>query len=130
MSKHILFICKSCNSTHSEEVDYEKAEGALLLKEVTTLQQEQAHSNQLEIQSVGCLWMCDYPCAAAFSATDKATYLFTKVPASAASALLEFGELYLNSKSGDIPWKQCPETLQSASIAKIPPVPNQDNSAK
>lgn len=122
MSKHILFICKSCNSTHSEAIDYEKSAGASLLNQVTTLQQTQACSNDLEIQAVGCLWTCDHPCAVAFSASDKATYLFTKVPASAASALLEFGKLYQHSKAGDIPWKQFPQVLQSTSVAKIPPV--------
>lgn len=36
----------------------------------------------------------------------KATYLFTKVPATTASALLEFGELYRHSRAGDIPLNQ------------------------
>jgi predicted metal-binding protein len=39
-----------------------------------------------------------------------------------APALLEFGKRYLNSNTGDIPWKEFPEALQSASIAKIPAV--------
>jgi predicted metal-binding protein len=49
-------------------------------------------------------------------------YLFTKVPASAASSLLQFGDLYRTSKTGDIPWKHFPEALQSTSVAKIPAV--------
>lgn len=122
MANHCLFICKSCNSTHSKAIDYEKSEGASLLNQVTALQQTQACSNELEIRSVGCLWTCDDPCAVAFSASEKATYLFTKVPATAASALLEFGELYSSSKNGDIPWKQFPQALQSTSVAKIPAV--------
>lgn len=122
MSKHCLFICKSCNSTHSEEIDCEKSAGASLLKQVVTLQQTQACSNELHVQSVGCLWTCDHPCAVAFSAPDKSTYLFTKVPTSAANELLQFGELYVASKDGTIPWKQVPEVLQSASVAKIPPI--------
>jgi len=39
-----------------------------------------------------------------------------------APALLEFGKRYLDSNTGDIPWKQFPEALQSARIAKIPAV--------
>jgi predicted metal-binding protein len=121
MSNHILFVCKSCNSVHSDEVNYEKAEGAILLDQLLDLHQNRSQQDELEIRAVGCLWTCSSPCSAAFSGTDKATYLFTKVPSTAAEALLQFGELYLNSKDGNIPWKQFPEVLQSVEIAKIPP---------
>nr|RNJ67505.1 MAG: DUF1636 domain-containing protein [Leptolyngbya sp. IPPAS B-1204] len=123
MSQHTLFICKSCNSVHSDDVDYEKAEGAVLLNQLQDMHQEWPDRDRLEIRSVGCLWTCDHPCAAAFSGPDKATYLFTKVPTEqGAEALLQFGELYLNSKAGNIPWKQFPEALQSAAVAKIPSI--------
>jgi predicted metal-binding protein len=39
---------------------------------------------------------------------------------SGSKALLQFGQLYLNSKAGDVPRKQFPEVLQSAEVAKIP----------
>jgi len=122
VSKHVLFICKSCNSVHSEDVDYERSEGATLLNQLRNLHQNGSHQNELEIKPVGCLWTCDHPCSAAFSATGKATYLFTHVPATATTALLQFGELYRNSHNGDIPWKQFSEALQSAPVAKIPSV--------
>jgi predicted metal-binding protein len=62
-------------------------------------------------------------CGCPFSAPDKPTYLFTTLPTDAtALALLQFGKCYLDSKTGDIPWKQFPEALQSVSIAKIPAV--------
>jgi predicted metal-binding protein len=120
MSKYILFVCKSCNSFHSDDVDYDKSEGANLLNQLHNLHQNGLHQDELEIKPVGCLWTCDHPCAVAFSATHKATYLFTQVPATAAPALLAFGTLYRDSKTGDVPWKQFPEALQSASVAKIP----------
>lgn len=49
-------------------------------------------------------------------------YLFTNnVPTDeTAAALLQFGELYLKSKTGNIPWQQFPQVLQEVSIAKIP----------
>ncbi|MEP0957614.1 DUF1636 domain-containing protein [Leptolyngbya sp. FACHB-1515] len=84
------------------------------------------HRSQLEIQAVGCLWTCSHPCAVAFSATNKLTYLFTDVPPSEAEALLKFGELYLASENGTIAWKLFPEVLQSTTIAKIPPVPSKE----
>jgi predicted metal-binding protein len=120
MSKHVLFVCKSCNSTHSEETNYEKSEGATLLNQVKTLHQEHSYSDELDIQVVSCVRTFERPCAVAFSAADKATYLFTKILSTAAAALLQFGQLYLTSKDGNIPWKQFPEVLQSAEVAKIP----------
>jgi predicted metal-binding protein len=38
------------------------------------------------------------------------------------TALIEFGKRYLDSKTGDIPWKHFPEALQSVSITRIPAV--------
>jgi predicted metal-binding protein len=122
MPKHILFVCKSCNSVHSDDVDYEQSEGAILLNQLRHLHQHCPQSNELEIRPVGCLWTCSIPCSVAFSGVNKATYLFTKVPATEAEALLQFGQLYLASKDGNIPWKQFPEMLQSAEVAKIPPM--------
>jgi predicted metal-binding protein len=67
--------------------------------------------------------MYDKPCTVAFPAPHKPTYLFTTLPTDqTVPALLEFGKCYLNSNTGDIPWKQFPEALQSVSIAKIPVV--------
>ncbi|NCJ06835.1 DUF1636 domain-containing protein [Synechococcales cyanobacterium C] len=120
MPKDVLFVCKSCNSVHSDDVDYDKAEGAVLLNQLLELHQHCSEQDTLDIREVGCLWTCSRPCSAAFSAPDKATYLFTNVPATAAEALLQFGQLYQASKDGNIPWKQFPEVLQSAEVAKIP----------
>jgi predicted metal-binding protein len=122
MSKYILFVCKSCNSVHSDDVDYEKSEGAVLLNQLLDLHQDWLNRDELEIREVGCLWTCSRPCSVAFSGTNKATYLFTKVPATEAKALLHFGQLYLASKDGNIPWKQFPEVLQSVEVAKIPSI--------
>jgi len=122
MSKHTIFVCQSCYPSE-ERPEPQPADGARLLEQLNTLGTEHIQSNEFEIQPVGCLWICDKPCAVAFSAPHKPTYLFTTLPADeTANALLEFGKRYLDSNTGDIPWKQFPEALQSVSIAKIPPV--------
>ncbi|NJR40768.1 MAG: DUF1636 family protein [Leptolyngbyaceae cyanobacterium CSU_1_4] len=128
MSNHILFICKSCNPESEQEHTADPSDGSKLLNQVQTLYQTWSRRDELEIQSVGCLWTCSHPCAVAFSASDKATYLFTNVFSNEANALLQFGELYLNSDGGDIPWKQFPEVLQSSEVAKIPPVLRESSS--
>jgi predicted metal-binding protein len=122
MPQHTLFVCQSCHRSE-ERPDDQPADGTRLLAQLNALCTEQRQSEEFEIQPVGCLWICDKPCAAAFSASHKPTYLFTNLPTEqAAPALLQFGNLYLSSSTGDIPWKQFPATLQSVSIAKIPAV--------
>jgi predicted metal-binding protein len=121
MPKHTLFVCQSCDRSSDDRPKHQSADGDRLLEQLNSLCAEQ--SNEFEIQPVGCLWTCDKPCAVAFSALHKPTYLFTKLPTDeTAPALLQFGKRYLGSTTGDIPWKQFPEALQSASIAKIPAV--------
>lgn len=119
MFKPTLFICQSCE--HAEHAKDQPADGALLLAQLNGLSTEQP--NDIEIQPVSCLWTCDRPCAVAFSAPAKPTYLFTNLPANdAAAALLEFGKCYQERKTGNVPWNQLPELLQSVSVAKIPAV--------
>lgn len=127
MPKHTLFVCQSCHHSPEERREHQPADGTRLLEQLNTLCTEQLQSGDFEIQSVECLWTCDRPCAVAFSAPHKPTYLFTSVPTESAIVLLQFGERYLGSKTGDIPWKQFPEELQEVSIAKIPEVQSRGN---
>jgi len=123
MPKYTLFICQSCHRSSEDRPRDQPADGERLLAQLNTICAEQLQVNDFQIQPVGCLWTCDKPCAAAFSAPDKPAYLFTTLPTDkAAPALLEYGQLYLNSTTGDIPWKQFLAVLRSASIAKIPAV--------
>ncbi len=121
MPKHALFICQSCHRSSEERPKHQPADGVRLLEQFNSLYAEQVQFNDLEIESVGCLWTCGKPCAVAFSAPHKPTYLFTNLPTDeTAAALLKFSELYCGSHTGDVPWKNFPEALQSVSVAKIP----------
>lgn len=123
MLKHTLFVCQSCDRSSEERPKEQPAGGTRLLEQLNALGTEHIQFNKFEIQPVGCLWTCDKPCAVAFCAPHKPTYLFTTLPTDqTAPALLEFGKRYLDNNTGDIPWKQFPEALQSVSIAKVPAV--------
>ncbi len=123
MSKPILFICQSCRlSDHNDDnTDNHPSDGAVLLNQLLTLHQQWSRQSELEIQPVGCLWTCRQPCAVALQSADKCTYLFTHLPPSeSAEALMQFSELYLDSKDGNVPWKQIPDVLKTETIARIP----------
>jgi predicted metal-binding protein len=122
MPNHTLFICKSCHLSEARPEE-QPTDGTRLLDRLNQLNADRSHSTELEIPPVDCLWTCDRPYAIAFSAPHKPTYLFTNLPTEeAATALFEFSKRSLDSKTGDILWKQFPEALQSVSIAKIPAV--------
>lgn len=116
-----LLVCKSCNRSSEELPENHVADGTRLIEQLNALNAEQTQCQGLRIQPVGCLWTCGSPCAVAFSAPGKPTYLFTNLPIDdTAAALLQFGELYLNMKTGNVPWQQFPQVLQEVTIAKIP----------
>ncbi len=49
---------------------------------------------------------------------------FTNLPPSeSATTLLQFGEHYLDSDDGGVPWDKFPEALKSAELARIPSIP-------
>jgi predicted metal-binding protein len=117
MPELTLFVCQSCNNTFHKGV--KPSQGASLLEQ---LRASCSKSSELEIQAVDCLWMCSQACVTAVSAPNQPTYLFTDLPsAESAEALLEFVEIYRNQKGEAIPYRQLPDVLKSANIAKIPP---------
>ncbi|MBF2050500.1 MAG: DUF1636 domain-containing protein [Elainella sp. C42_A2020_010] len=120
MPKHTLLVCQSCHSSE-ERPDHQPTDGKRLLEQLNTLSTEPLQSDEFVVQPVACLWTCDKPCAVAFSAPHKPTYLFTNLPIDeTATALLEFGKLYRDRKTGNVSWKQFPKALQDVSVAKIP----------
>lgn len=126
MSKHVLFVCKSCQYPTTQKQEKGLSDGTHLLNQLLALYQDSSRQSELKIQALDCLWACDRPCVVALSGTNKLTYLFTDLPLSeTAAALLEFGELYLDSNDGNIPYSKFPEAFKSkeGGFARIPPVP-------
>ncbi|MHC5770999.1 MAG: DUF1636 family protein [Nostoc sp.] len=122
MSKHTLFICKSCHRSSEKPPDKPPFDGDIILDKINTLCAEKFPDYEIEIQSVGCLWACSQGCVVAASSQGKPTYLFVNLtPEESTAALLDFMQLYIKSDKGNIVWKQIPEVLQSAIFAQIPP---------
>lgn len=126
MAKATLFVCQSCRADHDHDSD-RPAEGKRLFDHIQTLQQEEADHAEVDIQPVRCLWTCDHPCAIALSSPDKSTYVLAKISVTegfekTAEAILNFSQLYSDSKDGTIPWKQFPEVLQTEIVARVPPI--------
>lgn len=127
MTKHTLFVCKSCHRSSEELAENQRCDGSILLDKITTLYFQQFPSEKLEIQPVGCLWACSRGCVVAISSPEKPSYLLVDLPPDAenASALLEFTQMYISNRQGAFIWEKLPKQLESAIFASIPSVISQ-----
>jgi predicted metal-binding protein len=120
MTKHTLFVCKSCSATiaHDDVTDDTITEGVLLLQQLQEL-----NLTELNVQSVGCLWTCDRPCSVTFACPGKYTYHFVDLHhAECVSELQQFSELYLNSADGYVKPPKMPGELRSRLLVRVPPL--------
>ncbi len=124
MKKHVLIVCRNCGFSTGEEKREGETGGAHLLKKLHALYEQWPRKHELVIETASCLCICDRPCAIAFVASGKPTYLFGDLPPLASAAdLLSASELYLDSDDGMVPAYKLPVTLQPHRIARIPPAP-------
>jgi predicted metal-binding protein len=123
MTTHTLFVCTSCSATiaHENVSDDTVTEGVLLLNQLQELQKNHIQE-QLNIQSVGCLWTCDRPCSVSIVCPNKYTYHFADVPdENSAEDLLKVCQLYIDSEDGYILPAKLPRSLRSKLLVRIPP---------
>jgi predicted metal-binding protein len=126
--KPTLFVCKSCQSSSEEKPKNQPADGKILLDNIDSLCSVKFTSDDLEIKPVECLWACSQGCVVSISSPEKPTYLFVNLPTEESpEALLEFMQMYIKSRKGNIAWKKFPKLLQSSIFASIPPVVTSKN---
>jgi predicted metal-binding protein len=122
MTKHTLFVCKSCSETlaHDDVENDTITEEVLLLKQLQELHQDESENDKLDIQAVGCLWTCDRPCSVTFVCPEKYTYHFVDFNyADSVSELQQFSELYMSSADGYVKPPKMPGELRSRLLVRI-----------
>lgn len=120
MTKHTLFVCKSCSTTiaHDDVTDDTLTEGVLLLERL-----QGANLPGLNVQLVGCLWTCDRPCSVTFACSGKYTYHFVGLNhENSVAELQQFSELYINSSDGYVKPPKMPGKLRSHLLVRVPPI--------
>lgn len=124
MANHALVICEHCEFSANQNLQDGQSGGAHLLNQLMPLYETWSRKAELEIQTVGCLCICDRPCAIAFTGSQKFTYLFGNLPPlECAADLLTASELYLDSENGWVDGFCLPIALRPRRIARIPPAP-------
>ncbi|MBF2058141.1 MAG: DUF1636 family protein [Cyanobacterium sp. T60_A2020_053] len=109
MTKHTLFVCKSCHRSSEQRPENPPFDGDIFLDKIQTLYHSKFLNDEMEIRSIGCLWACDRGCVVSVASADKPTvqlsvhveaYLFTRLPTNeTASALLQFGHFTPEGRS-------------------------------
>lgn len=121
MPKHTLFVCKYCHNSSEKLSEQQPTDGSLLIENLNVTFDKEFPSEQVEIQPTHCIRACDRACVVAICSPEKPTYLFVDLPIDKTSTpLLEFMQLYIESRTGAIAWKNFPQLLQSAIFAQIP----------
>lgn len=126
MTKHVLFVCKSCAVLPGQKEYLGKRGGDHLLTQLTRLCQQWSLKSEFLTQEVDCLSACNRPCTVAFSAPNKTTLMFGDLPPlNSAAAILKLGEQYYASADGIVPRQERPEVLKKGILARIPPLPQE-----
>ncbi|KAM3091483.1 DUF1636 family protein [Phormidesmis sp. 146-12] len=122
MTKHTLFVCKSCHRSSEEPAENQPLDGGVLLDTLNTLSVQQFAAEELEIKPVGCLWACSRGCVVALANPEKRSYLLVDLPPDEehASALLQLTRMYMNHRKGALIWDKLPKQIESALFACIP----------
>lgn len=123
MSKHVLFVCKTCATIWKDGKPQGKSGGQELIENISELHQNWELRDEFPIQEIQCMSACSHSCTVSFAAAGKHTYLFGDLPAqNSAAAVLECAAKYYSNPDGLLPWSERPEPLKKGIIARIPPI--------
>ncbi len=123
MTKHTLFVCKSCSYSSQQREWLGQRGGTHLLTQLLQLYSQWRLASAYSIQPVECLSACNRHCVVAYGAPCKTTLMFGDLPPlHSAINILQLAEQYYASSDGLIPRQQRPENLQQGILARIPPL--------
>ncbi len=126
-NQHTIFVCQSCAGNWQDGKQVGNSGGYLLHEELTAQLIDTPLVNEFQIRAVPCMGACNRPCAIAFAATGKSTYLFGDIGHSdsltkISQSVLECAGLYLSKPDGVMKWSERPEQLKKGVVGIIPSV--------
>ncbi|PSB47338.1 metal-binding protein [Cyanosarcina cf. burmensis CCALA 770] len=109
MTKHALFVCKSCLYSPHQREYMGKRGGWYLLDRLLSHSESWQLRASFVIQPVECLSACKRPCAVALAAPNKTTLMFGDLPPlESAAAVLQLASQYYNSTDGIVTRQERP----------------------
>ncbi|MDQ8729722.1 DUF1636 domain-containing protein [Bradyrhizobium sp. LHD-71] len=106
----VVSVCTTCKAAETE--------GGQSLLEATRA----AVGTGATVRAVQCLGVCKRPGTVAVSAPDRYTFVFGDLEGEAgASAIATFVRSFAQTAYGLVPWRDRPELIRRALVARIPP---------
>jgi predicted metal-binding protein len=125
MTKHTLFVCRSCSYSSTQRELFGQRGVQHLLDQLQRLQPEWEIAAEYSIKTVECLSACNRRCVVAYAAPHKTTLMFGDLPPlQSAISIIQLAQLYYTSSDGLIPRTERPKILQKGILARIPPLLN------
>jgi predicted metal-binding protein len=126
-NQHTIFVCQSCAGNWQGGKQIGNSGGYLLYQELESQLLDHPLASELQVQPVKCMGACNRPCAIAFAATGKSTYLFGDISHSdslseMSQSILECAGLYCSKPDGVMKWSERPEQLKKGVVGIIPSV--------
>ncbi len=124
-NQHVLYVCTSCGGNAESDRQGKVRDGVNLLEQLQTLHQDWVLREEVEIQPVRCMGVCDRPCAIALVGSGKFTYLFGNMQSvvEPAADILTCASQYHRHPEGNLAYRERPDRLRDTIIAKIPTLP-------
>ena len=125
MTKHALYVCKSCAFSLTQRDYLGERGGKYLFDRVSDLAEDWGLKSDFAVEELVCLSACKRPCAIALTGAHKSSFMFGDLsPLGSAAAILQLCEQYYTSTDGIILRNERPEILQKSILARIPPAPS------
>jgi predicted metal-binding protein len=124
-NKHTIFVCETCAGVWKDSRQVGNSGGYLLLQELHEKATDWSLASEFAIEGIKCMGACNRPCAIAFAAPDKSTYLFGDLQheeslPELSAAVLECATMYHDAPDGAMPWAARPERLKKGLIGRVP----------
>jgi predicted metal-binding protein len=128
MLQHRLLVCTLCRLTSTSGAESGKTELSGGQRLLNQLSERFADSNcpeheQIQIQPVRCMAVCNRSCVVAFAAPHKLTFIVSELTPESVPELEEFSQQYISQHDGNVPFKQRPAAIRNGIVAVLPAPP-------
>jgi predicted metal-binding protein len=121
VTQHTLFVCTLCRLPAApQSPESELSGGQRLLNQLNI---SFADQEQIQIQPVRCMGVCNRSCVVAFAAPNKLTFVVSELTPASVPELQAFSQQYISQHNGNVPFKQRPEAIKQGIVAVLPALP-------
>ena len=128
--KPCIYVCETCRYSEAEATDESGHSGGKILHDkLAALAKQGGLSEHYDILTTRCLMGCDHHCNVHLRAPGKICYVIGRFEPNddSAEAIIDYFEKYLQSDTGQVPYKSWPAGIKGHFISRIPPFDQREN---